>query len=1152
MKFTRLRITGFKSFVEPVDVPIEPGLTGVIGPNGCGKSNLVEALRFVMGESSHKALRGGGMEDVIFAGTNARPARSWAEVRLSVTTPAGRALPTGVPGGEQIEVARRIERDLGSVYRVNGREARARDVQLLFADAATGARSAALVRQGQVSELIAAKPVQRRGILEDAAGIGGLHARRHEAELKLGQAEQNLARLDDVTAEISAQLESLRRQARQASRYRNLSGEIRKAEAALSLVRWHAAVERLAEAERAHGSALAALADAMAAQGQAARDEAVAGDCLPRLRNEAAAASAALDRLRIAAAEIEREAERMSARRRELSDRVVQTRTDLRREQEIAQEAKGQIATLEAEDERLRRDCDGEASAVEAARRRAEALFADAVRAQQTLTGASEALAAATAERSAAERVVRDCDARLERVRADLARATAERDAAARPDVEAGCGDAASALEAALSRLRDAEAALQSAEADFAGAGEAERVAGPPRDQAERALSALQAEAKTLARVLEIDGGRRHSPVIDAIRAAPGYEQALVAALGEDLDAPLDPEAPGHWGGADAVDGEPGLPAGCESLAARVEAPAALARRLAQVGIVPEGEALPAASTLARGQRVVTRDGALMRWDGFTVRAGAPTAAAKRLEQKNRLVALVDEVKAAQDRASGAAAALAAARAARQDFEGRLAQARAAARDARRAADSARSSAAEAERRFAREAERRSALAATVERLEAEQMRLAGDGRAAAEALVALPHAGDLAARRDAAARDAAAAQQAAREAQTAAEQAASRAAGRRRRQEAVATDRARWAERAERAAVRMAELDARLAAAERDLQQADELPDTLDARRRAVVREIAAAEEGAAGSAATLAAAEASHRDAARRARAAVETLSSAREAKAREEERVASARQARDDLARRIGEVFARRPDQLAELADVKAGAPLPEPIAIETRLERLKAERERLGGVNLRAEEEAADLEERRATMERERADVEAAIRRLRTAIQGLNREGRERLLEAFKAVNAHFQSLFTRLFGGGSAELMLVGSEDPLDAGLEIMARPPGKKPQLMTLLSGGEQALTAMALIFAVFLTNPSPICVLDEIDAPLDDANVERFCALLEDMRGQTETRFLVVTHNPITMARMDRLFGVTMAERGVSQLVSVDLETAERMREAS
>jgi chromosome segregation protein len=242
---------------------------------------------------------------------------------------------------------------------------------------------------------------------------------------------------------------------------------------------------------------------------------------------------------------------------------------------------------------------------------------------------------------------------------------------------------------------------------------------------------------------------------------------------------------------------------------------------------------------------------------------------------------------------------------------------------------------------------------------------------------------------------------------------------------------------------------------------------------------------------------------------------------------------------------------PHRLGELAGVKPGADLPEIDKVEHRLENLRGDRERLGAVNLRADEELTEVEKKYAELVAERDDLTEAIRKLRIAIQSLNKEGRERLVAAFDVVNGHFQQLFTVLFGGGAAELQLVESDDPLEAGLEILARPPGKKPQTMTLLSGGEQALTAMSLIFAVFLTNPSPICVLDEVDAPLDDANVERFCDLLEDMRKRTDTRFVTITHNPITMARMDRLFGVTMAERGVSQLVSVDLQQAEQFLEA-
>ncbi|MGB3897265.1 MAG: AAA family ATPase, partial [Mesorhizobium sp.] len=269
------------------------------------------------------------------------------------------------------------------------------------------------------------------------------------------------------------------------------------------------------------------------------------------------------------------------------------------------------------------------------------------------------------------------------------------------------------------------------------------------------------------------------------------------------------------------------------------------------------------------------------------------------------------------------------------------------------------------------------------------------------------------------------------------------------------------------------------------------------------------------------------------------------------RAEERLTAADERRAEVEARIQETLATPPHLVIRHTGLEPDEALPDMADVEHRLERLKIERERLGAVNLRAEEEQQELSQQLEAIVSEREDVIEAIRKLRQAIQSLNREGRERLLAAYEVVNGHFQRLFSHLFGGGTAELQLIESEDPLEAGLEILARPPGKKPQTMTLLSGGEQALTAMSLIFAVFLTNPAPICVLDEVDAPLDDQNVERFCNLMDEMAASTETRFIVITHNPITMARMNRLFGVTMAEQGVSQLVSVDLQAAEAMREA-
>jgi chromosome segregation protein len=372
----------------------------------------------------------------------------------------------------------------------------------------------------------------------------------------------------------------------------------------------------------------------------------------------------------------------------------------------------------------------------------------------------------------------------------------------------------------------------------------------------------------------------------------------------------------------------------------------------------------------------------------------------------------------------------------------------------------------------------------------------------------------------------------------------------RRRRQESLAADIRLWTERVQRAARAHEDLGERLERAQDEHQRLLEAPDTYLLRRRSLMAEVEQAEERRKEAADRLADAETHLAETDRTARAALEALAAAREARAGSQARHEAATQRLAEITHAIAENLETTPSGLIELAGLKEGVELPSQSEIETKLHSLKGDRERLGAVNLRADEELTELEAKFTRIATERDDLVEAIKRLRQAIGSLNREGRERLLAAFDVVNAHFQRLFTTLFGGGTAELTLVDSDDPLEAGLEILARPPGKKPQSMTLLSGGEQALTATALIFAVFLTNPSPICVLDEVDAPLDDANVERYCDLLDDMSRQTETRFVVITHNPITMARMDRLFGVTMAERGVSQLVSVDLQSAERILE--
>ncbi|MFH6781453.1 MULTISPECIES: chromosome segregation SMC family protein [Methylobacterium] len=1153
MKFTRLRIVGFKTFVEPSEFLIEPGLTGVIGPNGCGKSNLVEALRWVMGESSHKSMRASGMDDVIFSGSGGRAGRSHAEVTLALDNSA-RTAPAAFNAADALEVSRRIDRGAGSTYRVNGREVRARDVQLMFADAATGARSPAMVRQGQVAELIAAKPQARRRILEDAAGIGGLHARRHEAELRLRAAEDNLARVEDVLTAITAGVDSLRRQARSAQRYRAIAAEIRRHEALLLLIGHSEARREAAAAQSALAQALDRLAAAQAEQVDSATAQGLAAAALPRLREAEASAAEELQRLTLAAAQLEAQERRSAERLRDLGRRIVDLRRDLARETASRDDARTTLERLDGEAAALSGTDDGAAARLEADAR-ADAADARLAHAEAALSAAQGAQAEHAARRSALIRAAADERARAARLSAEQARLAREASAAG----EAG-SERLSALREAYDEAREtaegAEEAAAAARDAVAEARDAEARGRPVLAAAEREAARLDTEARTLARLVAPVAEARFPPVLDAVAVTPGYEAALAAALGDDLEAATDPTAPTHWALTPDPGTDPALPDGARPLADLVTGPPALARRLRQVGVVDAGLVAPEQAATVRsrlhpGQRLVTKRGDLIRWDGLNAAAEAPRPAARRLSERNRLDTLHEAAALAREQAETARETHDALQTRAQDAAAAELRAVEGARLARRNLDGAREILTHAERREAEVAARRAALSEAQNRIAADAEEAAARAEAAEEALAALDEPEDLSARLDAARREAEGHRLAAAEARAArlaltraAEEAAARSS-------ALAADRARWQERAERADAILDELEDRLAAAEEEQAELAEAPETFaeEHRRLKAVTEAAGLARAKAGG--RLAAGETALAEAEARARQALDAFANARETRA-------AAAAAHEALERRLAEVvraiadsLETTPEGLYGLAGAAPGDPLPEAGAIEAKAAALRADRDRLGAVNLRAEEELRETEGRRDELGRERDELIEAIRRLRGAIQSLNREGRERLLAAFTAVNGHFERLFTTLFGGGTAELTLVDSDDPLEAGLDILARPPGKKPQTMTLLSGGEQALTATALIFAVFLTNPSPVCVLDEVDAPLDDANVERYCDLLTAMARDTDTRFIVITHNPITMARMDRLFGVTMAERGVSQLVSVDLATAEQLAEA-
>lgn len=1149
MRFSKLRLTGFKSFVDPTELLIHDGLTGVVGPNGCGKSNLLEALRWVMGENRPTAMRGGGMEDVIFAGAASRPARNFAEVALHIDN-SERLAPAGFNEADGIEIVRRITRDVGSAYKANGKDVRARDVQMLFADASTGAQSPALVRQGQISELINAKPKARRRVLEEAAGISGLYQRRHEAELKLKAAEQNLARVDDVIETLAQQLATLERQARQAQRYRSIGAELRRAEGMLLYRRWREADEARATALAELKERVTAAAQAEQAAVQAGKARGAAEEALPPLREEEAVAGAILQRLQVqrdALAEDERRAAETIAT---LTARIEQLSKDREREQGLNRDAGETIARLEWESRELAKAGEGHDGALADLAEQARQAATILTEREGDLSQLTEDVARLAARHQSAQRLLDDslrnrarAESEAEKARVAVAEA---RKVLASSDTERARAEAD--LETARKTAQNAEETLTATEKARAEAQTREADARAARSSAEGEVNALSAETTALARLVQREA-TESGQVLDAVRVAAGYEKALGAALADDLRAPVvGGDGPSGWVELPDYAEAPALPSGVMSLSEVVTVPDVLRRRIAQIGLIDAEDAARLQPLLRPGQRLVSIEGDLWRWDGYRAWAeDAPSAAALRLQQLNRLEELKQELERATAQADGA-------RAAHETLSKRLADLTDADRRAREARRQADGLVAEAARRLNR-AESDHSMAETrldnlglsVSRFEEEALSASAQLKEAEKAVADLP---DLATARGAV-DDVKMAVEASRvtmmSRRAAHDELRREGEARVRRSQEVVKEISGWRLRLETADKRIAELDARRAESEAELKLAQAVPGELADKRAELDAAIAKAEARRSKAADVLAVAETALREAVTAERDAERAASEAREVRARAEAKADAAQETVNRAAERIAEEQEMTPKQLLEslAADVEN---MPSSDAIENDLNRLRRQRDALGAVNLRAEEDAKEISAEHLNLIREKNDLTEAIATLRGGIAGLNREGRDRLLQAFTQVNRNFGMLFRHLFGGGEANLVLVESDDPLEAGLEIMCQPPGKKLSVLSLLSGGEQTLTAMALIFAVFLTNPAPICVLDEVDAPLDDANVTRFCDMLDEMCRRADTRFLIITHHAVTMARMDRLFGVTMQEKGVSQLVSVDLKKAEAL----
>ena len=860
MKFKKIKVTGFKSFVDPTEIIIEEGLTGIVGPNGCGKSNVVESLRWCMGETSPKSMRSTGMEDVIFSGTSDRPARNNAEVTISLDN-KDRTAPSEFNEEEEIQIKRKIEKDRGSEYRINGKEVRARDVQRLFADLSTGAHSPSLISQGRVGALINAKPIDRRAVLEEAAGISGLHSRRHEAELKLKAAETNLQRLKDIMRQLNSQISNLKKQAQQAETYKTISSEINRLEGVVMYLKWYNLKESFEKSNENLQSSESQIQKYTLEVTQATTNQAKANEKIQPLREKEIEAAAKLNRINLERESLDHEEERIKEAKNNLEKTIQQIIGDFEREQ---------------------------------------------------------------------------------------------------------------------FQLKDASKDLE-------------------------ILNAKKNHTDNDQGIHEVDNEK-----IDSLKEEKDQLEAQITDLEKNIE---------------------------------------------QYNTIKNSKRDDWQRTIVTNENIMSKQSTLKEVEGYDDTSNWTKIFTEKFYAS--LTEISQKVSEAEEISNRAKAA----------YE--------------KASNDAKD-------------------AATLSLELREQLR-----------------------------------------------------------QKDIEQKYSDWTYEFQRlnksiksANEHIEELSLRKKKSEEELKKISNRPEEIAQRRGQLIETKGFAETERQFAADRLAEADNELKKIESSLRSAQNDLANIRESKGRTEATKELAESRLKELDEESQEKFYCKPQDIIQKLEITDDL---EAMRFnmdrnEAKLERLKQQRETMGAVNLRADLETKEIDDELETMSTEKNELDAAIKKMRESIEELNKEGRARLLKAFDKVNSHFQDVFVKLFNGGKAHLELVDADDPLDAGLEMMVSPPGKKLQSMSLLSGGEQALTAMSLIFAIFLTNPSPICVLDEVDAPLDDANVERFCNLLDDISAKTQTKFMIITHHALTMSRMDRLFGVTMAERGVSQIVSVDLKRAEEI----
>ncbi|MBK67033.1 MAG: chromosome segregation protein SMC [Rickettsiales bacterium] len=1150
VQYTKLKLSGFKSFPYPEEIEIGPGKTGVVGPNGCGKSNLLEALGWVMGETSAKRLRGDGMEDVIFNGTDRKAARTSAEVTLILDNSDGTAPPPYM-NEPSIEVTRKISRGQGSDYSINGKSVRAKDVQLLFADLVSGANSPALVSQGRITGIIRSKPKDRRRILEDAAGISGLHARRHEAELRLRATTTNLERLDDIIGTSETQLASLKKQARQAAKYRNISEEISSLEAALFYKNWTKTSEDLTKTKKEFDELESVIRGLMAEITTLSKTQAEQAASLPDLRNIEAEKSAILQRAMIQLENLENDLEQRKASYKEKEEslnRLKQDQADILAQkerslskQDLLKEELTELQNAETDFDETKLETEIEALKDELKekqqsfneKRNKQAVIQSEIEALQNQKIGLESQTASYNEEE------KKYEQRLETLQSKQNEKTLFD--GLKKDIEAE--------ENNILKLQQKRDGLEDQKTEIEIAyGNQQHVVNELLQNAQR----LDAECDALEQILNSSNADKSSdtPIeetfINKTQVTKGYEKAFAIALGEGLDYSSNNEASIYWSELGLKELDLSLPEGTKPLTDFVKAPAELSRVLSQIGMIDDNvDGNVVAHDLKAGQMIVNKKGQLWRWDGFVIQGEVPSNAAVKLQQKNRLKDLLKQKEKASSSLEKERSNLNDIEGKREALETSLKELRQNIREIETSINDKRKRLGSMEQEMSELERDLVAIKTSLERIIENRKATQEQSKDVSDRLSIKTkiknEMGDL----DANLHEINELETCYQEARSSLETQKRESDRTRLRQEQIersleeiSQDLSRLEEKKQDYSLRIEEMQKRLDEVSLAPAHSGEEKEKLNEKIHELKTIKKQAEEVRIAAEGQLRETENNLRDKERK-------MSDQKERRGSLQTNYQNLNEKKEELETLIQtelECQAHEIQSKFEIEQILNDGSLSSISQLSNRITNKKSERDRIGPVNLRAEIELEELETEIENLRYEESELITAIHKLRGVIGKLNKEARTKLLEAFQLVDNHFRKLFADLFGGGKAYLQLTEADDPLDAGLEIFAQPPGKKLQNLSLLSGGEQTLTSIALVFAMFLTNPSPICVLDEIDAALDDANVDRVCNLLDKIASRGETRFLIISHHRMSIARMDRLYGVTMAERGISQLVSVDL----------